>query len=331
MPEAHTILIVDDNPLGCEALSDLLEPENYNLIFASDGPDALRKATSLRPDIILLDVMMPGMDGYEVCRRLRASEDLAEAPVLMVTALDDRASRLRGIEAGADAFISKPFDRRELRARVKNVMRLNRYRKLRDEHDMLEQAYSDLRATHEATLTGWVKALDLRDKETEGHTQRVVALTMRLADAVGMKDDNLIHICRGALLHDIGKLGVPDHILLKPGKLTGEEWSIMQRHPAYAYEWLSVVPYLSMTVDIPYCHHEKWDGTGYPRGLKGKEITLGSRLFPLVDVYDALCSDRPYRQAWSNEQTLDHIKAASGTHFDPEIVAVFLEMMSPVT
>jgi putative two-component system response regulator len=322
-----TILIVDDNPLGREALGDVLEPEGYIVAFAADGPEALLKASELQPDVVLLDVMMPGMDGYEVCRRLRSDERLAEMPVLMVTALDDRASRLRGIEAGADDFISKPFDRIEMRARMRTITRLNRYRKLREEHIRLEQAYDELQQTHEATLSGWVRALDLRDKETEGHSERVVELAIRLARAAGIEGDDLVHMRRGALLHDIGKLGVPDAILLKPGSLTYEEWIIMHRHPVYAYEWLSPIPYLRMTVDIPYCHHEKWDGTGYPRGLQGEQIPLAARLFAPVDVWDALRSDRPYREAWPKEKTLEHIQNGSGKHFDPAAVKLFLEVM----
>jgi putative two-component system response regulator len=245
----------------------------------------------------------------------------------MVTALDDRASRLRGIEAGADDFISKPFDRIEMRARMRTITRLNRYRKLREEHIRLEQAYDELQQTHEATLNGWVRALDLRDKETEGHSERVVELAIRLARAAGIDGDDLVHMRRGALLHDIGKLGVPDAILLKPGSLTYEEWIIMHRHPVYAYEWLSPIPYLRMTVDIPYCHHEKWDGTGYPRGLQGENIPLAARLFALVDVWDALRSDRPYREAWTKEKTLEHIQNGSGKHFDPAAVKLFLYVM----
>jgi putative two-component system response regulator len=322
-----TILIVDDNPLGREALGDVLEPEGYIVAFAADGPEALKIASEIYPDVVLLDVMMPGMDGYEVCRRLRTDPKLAEMPVLMVTALDDRRSRLRGIEAGADDFISKPFDRIEMRARMRTITRLNRYRKLREEHIRLEQAYDELQQTHEGTLSGWVRALDLRDKETEGHSERVVELTSRLAKTAGIEGEDLIHLRRGALLHDIGKLGVPDAILLKPGSLTSEEWIIMQQHPLHAYEWLSAIPYLRMTIDIPYCHHEKWNGTGYPRGLKGEEIPLSARLFALVDVWDALRSDRPYREAWSREKTLDHIQKDRGKHFDPDATELFLEMM----
>ena len=169
--------------------------------------------------------------------------------------------------------------------------------------------------------------MDLRDKETEGHTQRVADLTVQLARMMGMSEDKIVHIRRGALLHDMGKMGVPDSILLKPGPLTDEEWIMMRRHPQFAYDMLSPIAYLHPALDIPYCHHEKWDGTGYPRGLKGEEIPLAARIFALADVWDALTSDRPYRKAWPKEKVREHIRAGSGTHFDPQMVEAFLKTM----
>ena len=180
-----------------------------------------------------------------------------------------------------------------------------------------------LSLAYEKTIEGWSRALDLRDKETEGHTQRVTELTLRLARAMGLGESELIHIRRGALLHDIGKMGVPDPILLKPGQLSGDEWEIMRKHPTLAYEMLLPIEYLRSALDIPYCHHEKWDGTGYPRGLKGEQIPLSARMFAVVDVYDALTSDRPYRKAWTRERALDYINEQIGKHFDPAIVDVF--------
>lgn len=191
----------------------------------------------------------------------------------------------------------------------------------------IQIANTKLILAYDATIEGWSRAMDLRDEETEGHTQRVTDLTLQLARKLGITDDQLIHIRRGALLHDMGKLGIPDQILLKSGKLTDEEWVIMHKHPVYAYEMLSSIEYLCPALDIPYCHHEKWDGSGYPRGLKGEEIPLAARIFAVIDVWDALTSDRPYRKAWSREQTLEYIREQSGSHFDPQIVAVFLANM----
>jgi putative nucleotidyltransferase with HDIG domain len=191
----------------------------------------------------------------------------------------------------------------------------------------LERSNAELILAYDTTLEGWSRALDYRDKETEGHSQRVTEMTLKIARTVGLSEDEMIHVRRGALLHDIGKLGVPDNILLKPGKLTDEEWVIMKKHPVIAYELLSPISFLRQALDIPYCHHEKWDGTGYPRSLKGDQIPLAARVFAVVDVWDALRSDRPYRPAWPKEKTMEHIVQLSGSHFDPNIVELFINIM----
>ncbi len=188
---------------------------------------------------------------------------------------------------------------------------------------------AELLRSYDATIEGWSRALDLRDHETEGHSRRVTEMTLRLAHAVGLPQEALLHIKRGALLHDIGKMGVPDRILLKPGPLDDAEWEIMRRHPALAYEMLSPTEFLVPALAIPYCHHEQWDGSGYPRGLAGEDIPLAARLFALVDVWDALTSDRPYRRAWDKERVADHLHGLAGTHFDPALVPIFLHLMEP--
>ena len=327
MSSLSNILIVDDDSRGRETLEAVLTGLGHNLHFSDNGLDALKQASALQPDLILLDVMMPDMDGFEVCRRLRADPILADVPVVMTTALDDKASRLQGIEAGADDFISKPIDRMEIRARVNTIIRLNRYRKLMKQEADLLQIHRELQDAYEATLKGWVRALDLRDNETEHHSRRVTLLTVELARLMGMSDNELIHVRRSALLHDIGKIGVPDHILHKPGPLTEEEWVIMRKHPQFAHDMLAPIEYLRSALDIPYCHHERWDGTGYPRGLKGEQIPLIARIFAVIDVWDALSSDRPYRKAWPYEKIVAHMREQSGTHFDPKAVELFLQMM----
>ncbi len=194
--------------------------------------------------------------------------------------------------------------------------------------DGLQRSNLELALAYDATIEGWSYALDLRDKETRDHTRRVTDMTMHLAQALGVGDAELVHVRRGALLHDIGKMGIPDDILLKAGPLTPEEWEIMRRHPVYAYDMLLPIAYLHPALDIPYCHHEKWDGTGYPRGLKGEQIPLAARIFAVVDVWDALRSDRPYRPAWPDEKVREHIRSLAGTHFDLEIARAFLEIVS---
>ncbi|RJP52747.1 MAG: HD domain-containing protein [Anaerolineaceae bacterium] len=190
-----------------------------------------------------------------------------------------------------------------------------------------QQAIADISHAYDATLEGWSRVLDMRDHVTDEHTHRVADLTVALAKKMGVPSADLGHIRRGALLHDIGKMAIPDSILQKTDALTSEDWEIMRTHPEKAYSILSHIEYLIPAMDIPYCHHEKWDGTGYPRGLKGEEIPLAARLFAVVDVFDALTSDRPYRKAWTKKKTMQHIREQSGKYFWSEAVDAFLEMM----
>ena len=619
MRTVSKILIVDDQKWGRDTLAGLLHSPDYEFELAANGVEALALAARWLPDLILLDVMMPEMDGFEVCRRLRASPANANVPIIMVTALDDNASRLEGIQAGADDFITKPYNRTELSARVRTVTRLNRYRQIvsertkferlfdlspdgilvvtaehtvelanpamlrilalsereaiigkpvtlffaaeqraacsrwiaatleqtldsprvestfvraqgesfpveitfahfategspmvqlivrdisarrqaelqiqtqlerlrvlntvgatingslelnitlnvllsqvltqlhmdavglllfdpvtnhldyalgqgfgtevyrrthlplgkmfagkaaldrrvmlvpdlrdtlqrqgsdpvplfADEHFTaycaapliakgklkgvleifhrthlpsdpawvdfvdslaqqaalaidnaelfvnLQRANLDLTRAYDATLAGWSHALDLRDNETGDHSQRVTNLTVALARLLGIPETEIVHVRRGALLHDIGKLGIPDHILLKPGTLTDTERAIMERHPVLAYELLSPIEFLRPALAIPYGHHEKWDGTGYPRKLAGEAIPFAARIFAVVDVWDALRSDRPYRPAWERERVLEHIRTLAGSHLDPRVVEAFFKISLP--
>jgi putative nucleotidyltransferase with HDIG domain len=194
--------------------------------------------------------------------------------------------------------------------------------------DDLQRSNLELTLAYDATIAGWSRAMDLRDKETEGHTQRVTNLTLKLAHSMGLSETQLIHIRHGALLHDIGKMGVSDNILLKPNTLTDEEWEEMRKHPDFAYTMLSSIRYLQPALDIPYCHHEKWDGSGYPRGLKGEEIPIAARIFAVADVWDAITSDRPYRKRWSKEAALEYIRDQSGKYFDPQVVDQFLDLIA---
>ena len=322
-----TILIVDDEEAGRQTLESILEGENYHLVMAENGPQAIEKAKAILPDVILLDVMMPGMTGFEVCERIRNDPPVAEIPIIILTALDDRESLLTGLKAGADDFISKPFDRFELRARLIGITRLNRYQKPVQERKKIQTVHGELLEAYEKTIEGWSRAMDLRDRETEGHSERVMELTLKMARMFGMSEDQLVQIRRGALLHDMGKLGIPDSILQKADNLTEEEWKIMRKHPQFAYDMLDPIEYLRGALEIPYCHHEKWDGSGYPRGLKQEEIPVAARLFAVVDVWDALTSDRPYRPAWKKEDALNYIREQSGKYFDPQIVDLFFKVI----
>jgi putative two-component system response regulator len=321
------VLIVDDEYIGRETLQSVLEGEGYELEMAENGYQAIEKAKELLPDVILLDVMMPGMTGFEVCQRIRSDPQIAEIPIIILTALDDRESLLNALKAGADDFISKPFDRFELRARLLGITRLNRYQKLIQERAKLREANAQLLNAYEATIEGLSHALDLRDRETEGHSRRVTELTLKLAQAISISQGEITHYRRGALLHDMGKIGIPDSILHKADSLTEEEWVIMRKHPQLAYDMLYTIEYLRPALDIPYSHHEKWDGSGYPRGLKGEEIPMSARLFAVADVWDALTSDRPYRPAWNEQEALTYIREQSGKHVDPKVVDLFFRVI----
>jgi response regulator RpfG family c-di-GMP phosphodiesterase len=193
--------------------------------------------------------------------------------------------------------------------------------------ESMQRSNQELMQAYDTTLEGWARALEIRDRETEGHTRRVTEMTLRLARYMGLSDAALVNIHRGVLLHDIGKMGVPDHILKKTGKLDAEEWVEMRKHPVYAYNLLSPISYLRGALDIPYCHHEHWDGSGYPRGLQGEQIPLSARIFSVIDIWDALLSDRPYRKAWGREKVVDYLHEVAGTILDPSIVKVFFQMM----
>jgi HD-GYP domain-containing protein (c-di-GMP phosphodiesterase class II) len=300
-----------------DAEPNIVHPEvsKRNWIFCRDGQDDFNKAieetrTTIHTDYewlkyhTRLQVKALEWDHSKDVSRLIRGKELQEAEQLLATAGSQKDPQ------------------------PTSMQRLYVLASRTDEDEQLLRTSEELRVAYDTTLEGWSRALDLRDRETEGHTQRVTEMTVQLAHRLGISESELIHIRRGAILHDIGKIGIPDSILHKPSALTNEEWKIIRRHPTYAYEMLQPITYLRQALDIPYCHHEKWDGTGYPRGLKGEEIPLHARLFAVVEVYDGLMSDRPYRPAWPSDQVLEYIRDQSGKHFDPEIVKTFLEMIN---
>lgn len=312
-----SLLIVDDEPANLRVMKQILQ-EEYRLIFAKNGEEALRLAAQKLPDLILLDIMMPGMTGLEVCKSLKANSVTVDIPVIFVTALDDDSDEATGFELGAVDYISKPVSPPRVRARVKN-------------HLSLVQA-DLLRATRLQVIQRLGRAAEYKDNETGMHVMRMSHYAAVLAKAYGLSDvrvDNLLH---AAPMHDIGKIGIPDSIMLKPGKLTEEEFEIMKTHPQIGAEILgdddSELIKLAKTVSLT--HHEKWDGTGYPNGLAGESIPLEGRITALADVFDALTSKRPYKEAWTVETTLNYLKAQSGKHFEPKLVELLEQELDEI-
>lgn len=353
---AARILIVDDQPDNLLILEDLLG-RHYTVHAACDGEEALtRLADGDRPDLMLLDVVMPGMDGFEVCRRVKAAPGLRDMPVLLLTGLESAADEEYGLSLGADDFIHKPYSPPVVLARVNNHLKLARAsRLLRDRNEDLERLVAErtreilrqseqlIRSKQEviasqgATITALCSLTEVRDNETGGHIRRtqhyVRVLAERLRDhprfCHELNDETIDMMFRSAPLHDVGKVAIPDAILLKQGKLTPAEWEIMKRHPTYGRDAIGQAElelgehggsFLRFAREIAHCHHEKWDGSGYPQGLAGDDIPISARLMAAADVYDALMSRRVYKEAYSHERAMEMIQTERGRHFDPDVV-----------
>jgi putative two-component system response regulator len=319
-----SILIVDADRAECALLNTILQAGDYRLEMAENGIQALEKARFLQPDVILLDIAIPGMPVTEICQQIRLEARLAEVPIVIMATPEEHQTMVQALDSGADDYLTKPVDSNELHTRLRNLTRLNQYRKALGDRQTIQDDHDQLVKDYDATIEGWSQAMDKRDGESEGHTHRVAEMAILLARAMGLREDDLIHLRRGVLLHDMGELGIPNSILNKPGKLTEQEFELIRKHPVFAHEMFKSVDYLGPALEIPYCHHEKWDGSGYPRGLKGEEIPLSARIFAIVDVWDALISDRPYRPAWTQEEAILFVKDQSSRHFDPHVVEVFL-------
>ncbi|WP_328825011.1 response regulator [Zoogloea dura] len=340
-----TILIVDDVPENLEVLGELLQPL-YRVRAAQNGARALQVArTRPIPDLILLDVMMPGMDGYAVFAALRADPLTRDIPVIFVTALDGLQEEEKGLEAGAVDYISKPIRPSIVLARVRNQLELKKARdRLRDQNVLLESEIARRMGENlliqEVSIRALARLAEIRDPETGNHLRRTQAYVAVLATQLAkdprytrqLTSHTIDLIAKSAPLHDIGKVGIPDHILLKPGKLTPEEWVIMQTHARLGSEAIEhaeedaerPVPFLAFAKEIARHHHERWDGSGYPDGLAGEGIPLSARLMALADVFDALISRRTYKEPFSLEQARKMISDARGSHFDPDVVDAFL-------
>ena len=345
-PGRFTILIVDDMPENLAVLGDLLQSD-YRVRAASSGARALAAAVSEpRPDLILLDVMMPEMDGYEVLERLRAMPETRDIPVIFVTAMDAAEDEARGLDLGAVDYIAKPLRPSIVRARVHTHLELKQARdRMRDQNAWLEgeveHRLQEIRLIQDISLRALANLAETRDNETGNHILRtqgyVELLCQELSDNLKHRSlltpDNIRVISKAAQLHDIGKVGIPDHILLKPGKLNEDEWLVMRTHTTLGAEAIRqafhseqeqpVFGFLRTAVEIAQSHHERWDGSGYPHGLKGEAIPLPARIMALADVFDALISKRVYKAAFSLEQSLGIIDEGRGTHFDPDVVDAF--------
>jgi len=348
MDRQERVLIVDDEPINVKILVDLLR-ESYALIVAKDGPQALaRLQGDVLPDLVLLDVMMPGMDGLEVCRRIKDDPRTADVPVIFITALGQSHDEASGFARGAVDYITKPISPPVLLARVKTHLSLRRaWALLRDQNAALEERVNErtkeLMLTQDVTIRALASLAETRDNETGNHIRRTQHYVRRLAETLCTHprfqadlDERAIGLLfKSAPLHDIGKVGIPDAILLKPGRLTDDEMTIMKRHAemgrsailaALEGDQAESIDFLRYAVEIAACHHEKWDGSGYPAGLAGDDIPLSARLMAVADVYDALISRRVYKPAFPHEKAVTLILEGRGTHFDPDVVDAFADI-----
>jgi putative two-component system response regulator len=309
------ILIVDDEPKNLKLLEAFLLPFQYEILKAENGEHALSIISRTDIDIVLLDVMMPRMDGFEVCRRIKSDENTRMIPVIMVTALDDTEARVKAIEQGADDFITKPPNRVELQARVKSLVKVK----------ILNNTLTSL----ESVLFSLANTVEAKDEYTSGHTLRVSELAVALGKKMDLSTYDIDSIKIGGIIHDVGKIGVPKSIINKPGRLEPEEFEIMKTHPFIGYKiCIPLKKSLGTVLDIIYYHHEKLDGSGYPIGLKGEDIPVGAKVLAVADIYDALTSDRPYRKAMSKEKALEILQqeAAEGK-LDKQIVEQLMELV----
>lgn len=349
-PSRH-ILVIEDDPMNNRLLTTVLTRLGYIADAAFDGLSGLAKVESSPPDLILLDLNLPGMDGYEVARRLKHSAKTRIIPIVVVSSFAEVENRIKALDAGADDFLSKPIDQVELRARVQSLLKVKVYNDhmvshqkiLEEEVDkrtrQLRQAFDDLKTASEKvkqaaldTTFRLAQAGEYKDAETGSHIKRMGYYTEAIAKAMALPPQDIEAILYAAPMHDIGKIGIPDRILLKPGPLDEQEWNFMKQHTIIGGNILSGSDsyVIQMAEQVALAHHEKWDGSGYPKGLKGLEISLWGRISAIADVFDALTTRRPYKEAFPLEYSLEILEKSRGAHFDPEVVDAFFSIKEEI-
>ena len=309
------ILVVDDDAANRELLQESLAAEGLEVVTVADGRSCLEEFARLKPDLVLLDVNMPFLDGFEVCRRLKGNPETRLTPVVLVTGLTAREDRVHGIRSGADGFLNKPVDQNELLAHVRSLLSLKAHT------DELERA--------ELVLFALARCIEGKDPNTEGHCERLSGYSVRLGQEIGLPEEQLVALRRAGIVHDIGKVAVPETILLKPGRLTSEEFVIMQQHPILGERICAPLKSFRLVLPVIRYHHEKLNGTGYPDGLKGEDIPLTARVLQIVDVYDALTTERPYKSAFASSKALEIMEEeVNKGWWDPRIFGEFRRLVA---
>lgn len=308
------ILLVDDHDLNLELLEAYLAYGEYEIHMATDGAQALEIIKQDPPDLIILDVMMPRINGFEVCEKVKENSQTRLIPIILLTALKEEEVKIRGIKAGAEDFLTKPVSKAELQARVTSLLKLKKFT------DELESA--------ENVIMALAMSIEAKDTYTEGHCERLAKHSVELGKQIGLSEEHLLDLYRGGILHDIGKIGVPDAVLLKPGRLTDEEFEVIKKHPVIGVRLCDPLKSLKNVIPIIRHHHEKLDGSGYPDGLKGNQIPITARVLSIIDVFDALTSHRPYREALSPRQAMEILEAEVGKGWwDGDLVNEFGKMI----
>ena len=344
MKDKPVILVVDDQPQNIELLEAYLAPRGYEIVTAANGEEALGKLSGNQIDLILLDVMMPGMDGFEVTRRVRQDDTHRLLPIILITALQEKEDRIKGIEAGCDDFLSKPIDKMELLARVSSLLKVKAYNDLVSNYqkeleaevarrtEELKQAFEKIKASSLDTIYRLSMASEYKDADTGAHIKRVSRYSAAVARRMGLAEKTIETILYASPMHDLGKIGIPDQILLKPARLDSAEWKIMKQHTVIGAKILkgSDAEFIRLGEIIAHSHHEKWDGSGYPNCLKGIDIPIAGRITAIADAFDALTSKRPYKEPFSVEKSLAIIRKGKGSHFDPDVVDAFFAIQDEI-